>query len=627
MDSIKISNFRKIKESWELDLAPVTFFTGTNNSGKSTIFKSILLLEDFVKSNNQFQLDFNGVNQRKHKIDSFSNAVNRLNSANLNLDIHLQFLNKGHEVSLVFKPMAFDDGIISKGKLKSLEITSLSAKNKISIENTAADDYLMKIDSTFLSEGNIGGSNVEPLREVLEEVLLIEKNEELLSEDLAELEKQKLLKRDLQATIRRHRIDEAKSSVRLEIREMRLNKVLREFNISLDRAIEFLSSKGVQIEARPTTKIDTEIYFLLADEFSTSRSKRSSSKAVGAALAKEKFVLIDKKIIDLNNKIITYKKRISELNKRLKNKEAKTQNKIVFMPEFSLSDFQDDYLTIDSVIRKVLPKYLVNEQDEFGKTDESIELQKAFSFGEKIRQVLRFSVDHLSPHRNTQTRLYINNNMSSDINEVIREHAINPISKSSKAGKFLKHWMKEFDIGNDFKIKQIEGVATHIEITHDGLKVNLADKGFGAGQVFTILLKIALSIDLAEDKLRASQKGLRHNEEVFSFTILIEEPEANLHPALQVKLANLFYETHKEYRIKFIVETHSEYLIRRSQVIVKQLNESNSRKKEIDIPFMAYYFEKDNLPYSMGYNKDGKFSNEFGSGFFDVSSNLAFDIL
>ena len=35
---------------------------------------------------------------------------------------------------------------------------------------------------------------------------------------------------------------------------MRLNKVLRELNISLDRAVEFLSSKGIEIEARPTTK-------------------------------------------------------------------------------------------------------------------------------------------------------------------------------------------------------------------------------------------------------------------------------------------------------------------------------------------------------------------------------------
>jgi GTPase SAR1 family protein len=48
---------------------------------------------------------------------------------------------------------------------------------------------------------------------------------------------------------------------------IRLNKVLRELNISLDRAIEFLDSKGIKIEARPTTKINDETYNILKENF------------------------------------------------------------------------------------------------------------------------------------------------------------------------------------------------------------------------------------------------------------------------------------------------------------------------------------------------------------------------
>ena len=44
---------------------------------------------------------------------------------------------------------------------------------------------------------------------------------------------------------------------------LRLNKVLRELNISLDRAVEYLSKVGCEIEARPTTKISQETYKLL----------------------------------------------------------------------------------------------------------------------------------------------------------------------------------------------------------------------------------------------------------------------------------------------------------------------------------------------------------------------------
>ena len=73
-----------------------------------------------------------------------------------------------------------------------------------------------------------------------------------------------------------------------EAKTMRLNKVLREFNISLDRAVEFLNSKGHDIEARPTTKISPEVYQVLSDEFETDKSKKVESKEVGEEKRKEK---------------------------------------------------------------------------------------------------------------------------------------------------------------------------------------------------------------------------------------------------------------------------------------------------------------------------------------------------
>jgi len=72
---------------------------------------------------------------------------------------------------------------------------------------------------------------------------------------------------------------------------LRLNKVLRELNISLDRAVEYLSKKGLEIEARPTTKISDEVYNVLLDEFQTDRSKKVASKEVGEEKRKEKEAL------------------------------------------------------------------------------------------------------------------------------------------------------------------------------------------------------------------------------------------------------------------------------------------------------------------------------------------------
>lgn len=76
-----------------------------------------------------------------------------------------------------------------------------------------------------------------------------------------------------------------------EIAKIRLNKVLRELNISLDRAVDFLKDAGHNVEARPTTKISNEVYQVLVDEFQTDMSKKVASKEVGEEKRKEKEAL------------------------------------------------------------------------------------------------------------------------------------------------------------------------------------------------------------------------------------------------------------------------------------------------------------------------------------------------
>ncbi|MDO5972461.1 translation initiation factor IF-2 [Flavivirga aquimarina] len=83
---------------------------------------------------------------------------------------------------------------------------------------------------------------------------------------------------------------------------IRLNKVLRELNISLDRAVEFLDSKGIEIEKRPTTKISEEVYNVLSNEFQTDASKKVASKEVGEAKIKEKEVLREQRERELEEK-------------------------------------------------------------------------------------------------------------------------------------------------------------------------------------------------------------------------------------------------------------------------------------------------------------------------------------
>ena len=50
---------------------------------------------------------------------------------------------------------------------------------------------------------------------------------------------------------------------------VRINKVLRELNISLEVAVEFLQSNGHEVKKRPTTKVTLEHYLLLFKEFNS----------------------------------------------------------------------------------------------------------------------------------------------------------------------------------------------------------------------------------------------------------------------------------------------------------------------------------------------------------------------
>ena len=105
----------------------------------------------------------------------------------------------------------------------------------------------------------------------------------------------------------------------------RLNKVLRELNISLDRAVEHLSKNGHDIEARPTTKISGEIYQVLLDGFQTDKTKKAASKEVGEEKRKEKEAIR----LELEAKL--EKKRLEEEAKKevLKAKAEKLEFKTV----------------------------------------------------------------------------------------------------------------------------------------------------------------------------------------------------------------------------------------------------------------------------------------------------------
>ena len=95
---------------------------------------------------------------------------------------------------------------------------------------------------------------------------------------------------------------------------IRLNKVLRELNISLDRVVEFLNQKGFEVEPRPTAKITEEVYQVLLSEFATDKSKKDASQEVSEEKRKEKESL----------RIIQEKKELERIEKAAQAEVIKT---------------------------------------------------------------------------------------------------------------------------------------------------------------------------------------------------------------------------------------------------------------------------------------------------------------
>lgn len=174
-----------------------------------------------------------------------------------------------------------------------------------------------------------------------------------------------------------------------------------------------------------------------------------------------------------------------------------------------------------------------------------------------------------------------------------------------KIGAFLNRWVVEFKIGEEVIFDKDEHTENYnIFVKKNDQKILLADMGFGVSQLLPIMLSC-----FPGNKI-----------------VAVEEPETNLHPALQSKLADFFIDAAQQFNIQFIIETHSEYLIRRLQVLTADPN-CNLKPEDTQI----YYFNPpDKIPegkeqvYKINIDNRGRLTKNFGEGFFDVAGELEF---
>jgi predicted ATPase len=244
----------------------------------------------------------------------------------------------------------------------------------------------------------------------------------------------------------------------------------------------------------------------------------------------------------------------------------------------------------------------------FGFANKSI----AIAF-QKMSSILD-SIDYIPSVRNVVQRNYNNGTSENYFTKLLNQLQQSKFKQEAK--DFLNKYVVEFEIADAIEIYLIDdGSITKIDLVKNNQPLNLADVGYGISQLLPILLRIAIYINSACPDYKIN-----------SCILIIEEPETNLHPALQSKLADLFTDCYKKYNIQFILETHSEYLIRKMQFLTAK-NEISPSDTQL------YYFNSPNKitegqeqVFEININQSGQLSRDFGAGFFDEADNIALEL-
>lgn len=196
-------------------------------------------------------------------------------------------------------------------------------------------------------------------------------------------------------------------------------------------------------------------------------------------------------------------------------------------------------------------------------------------------------------------------------------------SKAKESFKlFTRKWLKEFEIGEELSY----GYKKKNDIYYVKVdKKALPEYGLGFGLIIHILLALSNEyLKYSMDSIDSKNDDLKL---IFPSTYIIEEPETGLHPAFQSKMAEMIVDIQKTFGVNLIIETHSEYFIRKLQYLTatKVINPGEA---------VIYYF---NNPKKVPANEEqikkitidenGSLSDTFGTGFIDEGTNLKFDLL
>jgi AAA15 family ATPase/GTPase len=198
------------------------------------------------------------------------------------------------------------------------------------------------------------------------------------------------------------------------------------------------------------------------------------------------------------------------------------------------------------------------------------------------------------------------------------------VSKDYKVRAFITVSLEKLNLGKDFIVNNVQNYGYEILLDTGLGPIPLKDQGFGIRKLTSLILGI--SSHAYDNQFSMASHNQEKNKQIVFLPnmIILEEPEANLHPAFQSKLADILVLASKWFNMQFIVETHSEYLLRKLQYITA----SDDEIKTGDV--IVYYFGEmagKEATIMIEIEKDGSLTDDFGPGFYDEAIHTKFDLM
>lgn len=658
LQGIGLKNIKVFKEKHWFNFSGITLFTGTNNSGKSTVINTMQMLQNTITSgtidellNTKFKVSAN-----RSRYGSIASFINEETCRKSN---YFYFIRKIGIVEYSVKVQIFE-GIESYGMVEQIIAQDIHSKIEI---------FSIKVDRGIIDSENLYQLKIN-FKYFIDRFYLKCQNSEKLTLRLDELDDILLkipntsnksgfpLKNELEALAKEFSVyiepiysagidddgntefswmyrflglENAKCSYRLDD-----IKVLFPLDSTADDFITDLEYKGPYSESckdgifnlekltKDNFSLAIELQSLICNHYKNSKSDsfKLFCNDILSFLSDNIYYIKSRKLND-DNIIKSFINDFSDFGFKYL---FTSSNYLLYSQNFQICDIiylktkdcSNEFIELCKNVKSLLSGHDFYNQELM--MPEVVYGQISREIGDKLLNLnLGFQNIYVSSSRFSLKRTG-NLNDETDFTSFLKLLEESNPSCREKEMSFINDWIKKFDLADEFIFElDFESSNYKAYLKTNKKKMLLADYGLGTNQ----LLPIIFSLSIHEESKSQSENYKPR-------TVIIEEPEANLHPELQSKLAELFLDAYNRFNVQVIVETHSEYIIKKLQYLVASKN-----MKPQDVLIHYFYKPKHsavlkgevNQVEKIEIDKNGVLSKDLGTGFLDESINLSFDIL